>query len=120
MAAKVSKMHKVSQRKMNRFGKAGESDRHIGTKMPKHLFAGKRKMGKTDRRWWPTPSLRSLLRADSSTQYSIECYIFVAFVSSWLFDSLYSPGLIMVWSLVWGNDSHLPSAILLPLVFRFK
>ena len=28
----------------------GESDRHIGSKMPKHLFAGKRKSGKTQRR----------------------------------------------------------------------
>jgi nucleolar GTP-binding protein len=30
--------------------KAGESDRAIRVKMPKHLFAGKRKNGKTDRR----------------------------------------------------------------------
>ncbi|TFY78937.1 hypothetical protein EWM64_g5081 [Hericium alpestre] len=30
--------------------KAGEGDRVIQTKMPKHLFAGKRKMGKTSRR----------------------------------------------------------------------
>ena len=50
MAVKVRKMAKVSQRKMNQFGKAGESDRHIGVKKPKHLFSGKRKMGKTDRR----------------------------------------------------------------------
>jgi nucleolar GTP-binding protein len=33
-----------------RAGKAGESDRHIHEKKPKHLFSGKRKMGKTDRR----------------------------------------------------------------------
>lgn len=50
MAAKVRKMHKTSQKKMNQFGKAGESDRYIGTKMPKHLFSGKRGSGKTDRR----------------------------------------------------------------------
>jgi len=50
MAGKVRKLHKNSQRKMNQFGKAGESDRYIGTKMPKHLFSGKRKNGKTDRR----------------------------------------------------------------------
>ena len=31
-------------------GKSGESDRHIAVKMPKHLFAGKRGIGKTDRR----------------------------------------------------------------------
>lgn len=28
----------------------GEADRFIGTKMPKHLFSGKRGTGKTDRR----------------------------------------------------------------------
>jgi len=48
--AKARKMAKTSQRKMNRMGKAGESDRMIRTKMPKHLFAGKRKSGKTVRR----------------------------------------------------------------------
>ncbi len=31
-------------------GKAGESDRHIQVKRPKHLFAGKRGIGKADRR----------------------------------------------------------------------
>lgn len=50
MATKVRKMHKTSQRKMNQFGKLGESDRHIAVKKPKHLFAGKRGAGKTDRR----------------------------------------------------------------------
>merc|ERR1711962_1787159 len=48
---KVKKMEKKVQKKtFGNMGKAGESDRHIGVKMPKHLFAGKRKMGKTDRR----------------------------------------------------------------------
>lgn len=48
---KIKKMEKKVQKKsFGNLGKAGESDRHIGTKMPKHLFAGKRKMGKTDRR----------------------------------------------------------------------
>jgi len=32
------------------FGKAGESDRRILEKMPKHLFSGKRGVGKNDRR----------------------------------------------------------------------
>lgn len=31
-------------------GRAGEADRHISVKMPKHLFSGKRSNGKTDRR----------------------------------------------------------------------
>jgi len=31
-------------------GARGESDRKIVTKMPKHLFSGKRGNGKTDRR----------------------------------------------------------------------
>jgi len=48
--AKVKKLAKLSQRKMNYHGKAGESDRHIHEKMPKHLFSGKRGQGKTDRR----------------------------------------------------------------------
>jgi len=41
---------KKSQTKMNQFGKAGEADRHIAAKLPKHLFSGKRGAGKTDRR----------------------------------------------------------------------
>eukprot|EP00794_Sanderia_malayensis_P003128 gene3128-3596_t len=48
--AKVRKLAKVSQRKINQFGRAGEADRKIQTKMPKHLFSGKRKQGKTQRR----------------------------------------------------------------------
>lgn len=48
--AHVRQLSKVSQRKMNQFGKAGEADRKITTKMPKHLFSGKRKAGKTQRR----------------------------------------------------------------------
>jgi nucleolar GTP-binding protein len=42
--------YKMENKKFNQFGKIGESDRRITTKMPKHLFAGKRKSGKTDRR----------------------------------------------------------------------
>ncbi|KAI0158887.1 P-loop containing nucleoside triphosphate hydrolase protein [Pestalotiopsis sp. NC0098] len=41
---------KVAQRKMNRMARQGEADRHIGATLPKHLFAGKRSMGKTSRR----------------------------------------------------------------------
>ncbi|XP_047136656.1 GTP-binding protein 4 isoform X1 [Hydra vulgaris] len=48
--AKAKKVTRTFQRKFNSQGKAGESDRHIHSKMPKHLFAGKRKSGKTDRR----------------------------------------------------------------------
>ncbi|XP_022084679.1 nucleolar GTP-binding protein 1-like [Acanthaster planci] len=48
--AKVEKMRKVVQRKSNMQAKKGEADRRIPSKMPKHLFAGKRKMGKTARR----------------------------------------------------------------------
>ncbi|XP_074652226.1 GTP-binding protein 4-like [Tubulanus polymorphus] len=50
MAKKARKISKNAERPRNRFGKIGEADRHIGTKMPKHLFSGKRKNGKTDRR----------------------------------------------------------------------
>ncbi|CAB4058829.1 NOG1 [Lepeophtheirus salmonis] len=49
--SKINKMNKKTQNKsFNKFGKVGESDRKITTKMPKHLFAGKRGSGKTDRR----------------------------------------------------------------------
>lgn len=37
-------------KKVTRLGLKGEADRFIGTKMPKHLFAGKRGNGKLDRR----------------------------------------------------------------------
>ncbi|XP_032222227.2 GTP-binding protein 4 isoform X1 [Nematostella vectensis] len=47
---KAKTLAKTVQRKMNRMGKAGEADRMIRTKMPKHLFSGKRKGGKTSRR----------------------------------------------------------------------
>ncbi|KAI1090140.1 nucleolar GTP-binding protein [Rostrohypoxylon terebratum] len=47
---KAEKQAKLSQRKMNRMARQGEADRHIGASLPKHLFAGKRSMGKTSRR----------------------------------------------------------------------
>uniref|UniRef100_A0A0V0G4Q4 Nucleolar GTP-binding protein 1 n=1 Tax=Triatoma dimidiata TaxID=72491 RepID=A0A0V0G4Q4_TRIDM len=42
--------HKAISKKINRKGMKGEADRFIGTKMPKHLFSGKRGIGKTQRR----------------------------------------------------------------------
>ncbi|RYP65067.1 hypothetical protein DL769_006431 [Monosporascus sp. CRB-8-3] len=50
MRAKVEKQAKLAQRKMNRMARQGEADRHIGASLPKHLFAGKRTIGKTSRR----------------------------------------------------------------------
>ncbi|KAL0858982.1 hypothetical protein ABMA27_010841 [Loxostege sticticalis] len=51
MARKVKKMaHVAIAKKTKKMGLKGEADRFIGTKMPKHLFAGKRGVGKTDRR----------------------------------------------------------------------
>lgn len=49
------KLHVMAKRdiakKMSKgMGLKGEADRFIGTKMPKHLFSGKRGAGKTDRR----------------------------------------------------------------------
>eukprot|EP00116_Pleurobrachia_bachei_P003363 sb/3463625/ len=38
----VKRLKKRSQIKMNQFGRAGEADRHISAKLPKHLFSGKR------------------------------------------------------------------------------
>ncbi|KAF9000415.1 P-loop containing nucleoside triphosphate hydrolase protein [Cyathus striatus] len=48
--SKAVKMRNLGQRPRNMLAKAGESDRAIKVKMPKHLFAGKRKGGKTQRR----------------------------------------------------------------------
>ncbi|KAJ3770142.1 P-loop containing nucleoside triphosphate hydrolase protein [Lentinula raphanica] len=49
-ASKATKLRDFAQRPRNYQAKAGEADRAIKTKMPKHLFAGKRKAGKTSRR----------------------------------------------------------------------
>ncbi|KZT04220.1 GTP binding protein 4 [Laetiporus sulphureus 93-53] len=49
-ASKAIKLRDLGHRARNMHARAGESDRAIKTKMPKHLFAGKRKMGKTNRR----------------------------------------------------------------------
>lgn len=49
--AKLKKAaHKAIAKKVGKKGLKGEADRFIGTKMPKHLFSGKRGIGKTDRR----------------------------------------------------------------------
>jgi len=45
---KAVKMADRSQWRMNKMAKVGEADRVIQTKMPKHLFSGKRGKGKTD------------------------------------------------------------------------
>ncbi|XP_066599576.1 nucleolar GTP-binding protein 1 [Prorops nasuta] len=42
--------HKALKKKVAKKGLKGEADRFIGTKLPRHLFAGKRGVGKTDRR----------------------------------------------------------------------
>jgi len=50
MVKKGRKLAKISQRGANRDARKGEADRRILDSKPKHLFAGKRKQGKTDRR----------------------------------------------------------------------
>lgn len=47
---KAVKLADKAQKLRNRMARAGEGDRAIQTKMPKHLFSGKRGVGKTDRR----------------------------------------------------------------------
>ncbi|XP_050359035.1 nucleolar GTP-binding protein 1 [Nymphalis io] len=42
--------HVAIAKKTKKMGLKGEADRFIGTKKPKHLFSGKRGVGKTDRR----------------------------------------------------------------------
>lgn len=49
-ALKAQDKTNASRKDRNRDGRRGESDRHIASKMPKHLFSGKRGIGKTDRR----------------------------------------------------------------------
>lgn len=51
MRKKLAKIaHRAISKKVGKMGLKGEGDRFIGTKKPKHLFAGKRGIGKTDRR----------------------------------------------------------------------
>ncbi|XP_047513846.1 nucleolar GTP-binding protein 1 [Pieris napi] len=51
MQRRAKKMaHIAISKKTKKMGLKGEADRFIGTKMPKHLFSGKRGVGKTDRR----------------------------------------------------------------------
>merc|ERR1712225_173824 len=47
---KAERAQKLGQRKMNRMARQGEADRHVAAAMPKHLFSGKRGMGKTNSR----------------------------------------------------------------------
>ncbi|KXG46307.1 Nucleolar GTP-binding protein 1 [Penicillium griseofulvum] len=47
---KAERMAKLGQKKMNRMARAGEADRHTTASLAKHLYSGKRGMGKTDRR----------------------------------------------------------------------
>ena len=46
----AKKKMRMNQKKFTQDGRQGESDRRILAVKPKHLFAGKRKMGKTGRR----------------------------------------------------------------------
>jgi nucleolar GTP-binding protein len=47
---KTERMAKLGQRKMNRMARQGEADRHTTSAMPKHLFSGKRGIGKASHR----------------------------------------------------------------------
>jgi nucleolar GTP-binding protein len=46
----AERLQKLSQKKMNRFARQGEADRHTTGSLVKHLVTGKRGMGKTSRR----------------------------------------------------------------------
>ncbi|KAI9839284.1 MAG: Nucleolar GTP-binding protein 1 [Sarea resinae] len=48
--SKAERLAKLGQKKMNRMARQGEADRHTTSALPKHLFSGKRGMGKTQRR----------------------------------------------------------------------
>ncbi|GCF01232.1 nucleolar GTP-binding protein 1 [Zygosaccharomyces mellis] len=48
--SRAERMTKLQRRERNRQARAGESDRHTVASLPKHLFSGKRGLGKTDYR----------------------------------------------------------------------
>mmetsp|Transcript_101944 Transcript_101944/g.283693 ORF Transcript_101944/g.283693 Transcript_101944/m.283693 type:complete len:644 (+) Transcript_101944:100-2031(+) len=50
VAQAVEKQRRKKMRRMEKFGKKGEADHHIPDWKPKHLYSGKRGIGKTDRR----------------------------------------------------------------------
>jgi nucleolar GTP-binding protein len=51
MKKKLKKVaHKAISKNVGKKGLKGEADRFIGTRMPKHLFSGKRGIGKADHR----------------------------------------------------------------------
>lgn len=50
LESKAERLAKLSQKKRNRMARAGEGDRHTPAFLPKHLFSGKRPLGKTQRR----------------------------------------------------------------------
>jgi nucleolar GTP-binding protein len=51
MRIKLNKgIQKTMKKKINKFARKGEGDRHIPDLKPKHLFTGRRGIGKTDRR----------------------------------------------------------------------
>lgn len=50
MRDKADRMAKIHRRERNRQARQGEADRHATASLPKHLFSGKRTIGKTDRR----------------------------------------------------------------------
>jgi len=49
-ASKIEKLRRKRMRVHERHGKKGEADKHIPDWKPKHLYSGKRGIGKTDRR----------------------------------------------------------------------
>ncbi|KAI5295738.1 Nucleolar GTP-binding protein 1 [Ascosphaera acerosa] len=50
LRSKAERMARLSQKKMNRMARQGEADRHTTASIPKHLFSGKRGIGKTQSR----------------------------------------------------------------------
>jgi len=48
VAQKLEKVRRKKMRLWDKQGKKGEADRHIGDKMPKHLYSGKRGIGHSD------------------------------------------------------------------------
>ncbi|KAL9100018.1 MAG: hypothetical protein Q9163_004554 [Psora crenata] len=58
---KAQRLMKLGQQRMNRAGRQGEADRHTTAALPKHLFSGKRGMGKTQRRYDDCPAKMQII-----------------------------------------------------------
>lgn len=70
-------MIRKSQKLRNRMARAGEGDRTVTTKMPKHLFSGKRGSGTNSRRWKTLLSFCCFLPQSPALSVLLWCFFFL-------------------------------------------